>query len=216
MIAGISMLAETRPGLGNGVSLCCDELAWLATDKDSAPMVPREGAETVKTVNISKWPWVKIGASMYFLRSTALRRAFLRYITGTPSLFLAPFFARISSFILSLHQIQPAETSKPAFNMCCIPCFPYSDVDFEEEPRAPRRGPEAYQYVWNGQNWVLQPYNSRRRRSVSAQPLFFCLIIPCQVIYLGPHALCPRPPKLVSVEAPRQAVSTGCVDRLCV
>ncbi|OIW33277.1 hypothetical protein CONLIGDRAFT_677075 [Coniochaeta ligniaria NRRL 30616] len=49
--------------------------------------------------------------------------------------------------------------------MCCIPCFPYSEVDFEEEPRAQKRAGEAYQYVWNGQNWVLQPCNGRRRRS---------------------------------------------------
>lgn len=74
--------------------------------------------------------------------------------------------------------------------MCCIPCFPYSDVDFEEEPRAQKRGTEAYQYVWNGQNWVLQPYNGRKRRSVSVQPLSFCLILRIKLLL---RASCPLP-----------------------
>jgi hypothetical protein len=79
--------------------------------------------------------------------------------------------------------------------MCCIPCFPYSDVDFEEEPRARKRASEAYQYVWNGQNWVLQPYNGRSRRSVSIQITSFSSVFPMVLSKVGriPSALCSLP-----------------------
>jgi len=71
----------------------------------------------------------------------------------------------------------------------CIPCFPYSDVDFEEEPRRSRRQSQAYQYVWNGQNWVLQPYTGRRRVSLQCLRVFFC---PSPTILLRALALRPK------------------------
>lgn len=68
--------------------------------------------------------------------------------------------------------------------MCCLPCFPYSDVDFEEEPRARKSARETYQYVWDGQNWVLKPYTGRSRRSVSIQTLPYCFLFAIGVICL--------------------------------
>lgn len=56
----------------------------------------------------------------------------------------------------------------------CIPCFPFSDIEFEDEPRQ-KKG-VVYQYVWNGQNWVLQPYSHRRRNVSSFSPVLSTVV----------------------------------------
>jgi len=95
----------------------------------------------------------------------------------------------------------------------CIPCFPYSDVDFEEEPRAHKRTTQAYQYVWSGQNWVLQPYDGRRSRNVS--PLIHllpvCLILPIVLSRaLAPYSV---PSFHVLQKLVLYRTTTGCVNR---
>lgn len=35
----------------------------------------------------------------------------------------------------------------------CLPCFSFSKAQYERGDRQPAR---QYQYVWNGQAWVLQ------------------------------------------------------------
>lgn len=37
--------------------------------------------------------------------------------------------------------------------MCCIPCFPFTDAELEDEPR-PKH--PAFHYAWDGQAWVLR------------------------------------------------------------
>jgi len=60
----------------------------------------------------------------------------------------------------------------------CLPCFPFSDVKFEDEPR---RNAQGYQYVWDGQAWVL-------RHVVSV--LFFHSVIVCCVLLFFFFASC--------------------------
>jgi hypothetical protein len=79
---------------------------------------------------------------------------------------------------------KPQETS---IKMC--PCFPFSDVEFEEEPRQ-KKG-NVYQYVWNGQNWELHPY-SRRHRNVSIFNLTLVSLCPFHLAPLANLSPCCR------------------------
>lgn len=79
--------------------------------------------------------------------------------------------------------------SREAIIKMCIPCFPFSDVEFEEEPRQ-KKG-NVYQYVWNGQNWELQPY-SRRHRNVSIFNFIFVSLCPFHLALLANLSPCCR------------------------
>lgn len=61
----------------------------------------------------------------------------------------------VLSFFFSYIQLSPTRPAK----MCCLPCWPFSDVYLEDDPMQPYRRSGMYQYEWNGQQWELKPSN---------------------------------------------------------